>query len=104
MLDRIKHAFAVDTAGSPPTPEQRALLDRLAREIVRREMATPALLFLEMARPVNYLGAQALHYFAPLVTTLVDAGSYEQFAEFLARRDAIEILISAISEQQQADR
>lgn len=58
----LKHAFAVDPPGpAEPTPAQRAAVDRVCFEITKRHLSTPALLFLETFRPLNYLGSQVLH-------------------------------------------
>jgi len=93
----LKHAFAVDPDGpAEATDAERAVAARLCREIVRRRMATPALMFLEMCRPLNYLGSQAMHFFAPVATTLFNAHGYRTFAGFLERRGSIDYLCREI--------
>ena len=93
----LKHAFAVDADGpAEPTDTQRAIVDRICREVVRRRISTPALLFLEANRPLNYLGSQVMHFFAPLATVLLDKGSYQAFATFLEHRGSIEYLCRRI--------
>ena len=83
----LKHAFAVDPPGpAEPTEVQRQIADRLCRLIVRRRLTAPALLYLEVARPLNYVGAQMLHFFRPILTALFDARGCEEFASFLERR------------------
>lgn len=95
----LKHAFAVDPPGAAePTPEQAAVIDRVCREVVRRGLATPALLSLETCRPLNYLGSQALHFFAPVVSALTDARGYHLFAEFLENRGSVDYLCRRIEE------
>ena len=60
-LDWLKHAFAVGPAGPfEPTEAQRELIDRLCRQIVARELTTPALLFLESVGPLGFVTSQAL--------------------------------------------
>jgi hypothetical protein len=89
----LKHAFAVDPPGpAEPTPEQRAAVQRICEEIVRRRMTTPALVFLEMSRPLNYLGAQTLHFFRPFVSAFTTTEQYAQFAAFLEHRGSIDYL------------
>lgn len=93
----LRNAFAVDPPGpAEPSEEERPLIDRICREVVRRGMATPALLALEMSRPLNYLSAQAMHFFQPFATVLVRPGDWERFAAFLERRGSIEHLLSRI--------
>jgi len=96
--DWLRNAFAVGPHLDPPTDEQRQLLEKISREIVNRRMTTPALAFLEMSRPMNFLGAQAMHFFAPVLTTVFDAQAYESFSKFLERRDAIDIWCEQIEE------
>ncbi len=94
-----KKAFAVDPEGpSEPTDQQRELVDRLCQEVVRRRMTSPALMALEMFQPMNYLGSQAMHFFAPIATAIFDANDYNQFATFLERRGSVEYLCRKIEE------
>ena len=95
----LKHAFAVDPQGPvEPTEQQRTVVDRVCREVVRRGMVTPALMFLEVSRPLNYLGSQAMHFFAPIVSMATDVEGYEQFAAFLEQRGSIDYLWRRIEE------
>lgn len=98
LLKLLQHAFAVDTALPAPAPAQTRLVDRLAREVVRRHLTTPALAFLEMSRPLNFLGAQAMHFFTPMAAALFDGDSYQTFAQFLERRDAIDLIAARIEQ------
>jgi len=95
----LKHAFAVDPPGpAEPTEAQRAVVDGVCRKVVERGMTTPALLVLEMSRPLNYVGAQSLHFFAPIVSALTDARGHRHFAEFLERRGSVEYLCRRIEQ------
>ena len=89
----LKHAFAVDSdAGRELSDDERRVIDRLCGEVVSRGLAGPAAMLLEMSRPLNYLGAQALHFFQPMISALTDVDGPRVFAAFLERRDAIDIL------------
>jgi hypothetical protein len=95
----LRHAFAVDPPGpAEPTAAQHAIAERLVREIVRRRMSTPALLFLEACRPLNMLGAQALHFLQPLISAVADGDAPRHFAEFLERRGSVDWLCRRIEE------
>ena len=63
----FKHAFAVRPEQQDFTTADLALLDRVARAIVTRGMATPATLFLDSMGPMNFLGSQALHFLTPII-------------------------------------
>ena len=99
MMDEFKNAFAVEKPG-PATPSdvQREIIERVCKEVVRRHMATPALMMLEMSRSLNYVGAQAMHFFTPLVSVVTDAKGYEQFAMFLEKRGSIAYMCARIEE------
>lgn len=87
----LKHAFAIEAAESfQPTEPQRALVDRLCREIISRGLTTPALLFLESARPLNYLTAQGMTFFSPLVSLLGSEAACKEVATFLEHRGSVE--------------
>lgn len=98
MFERLKHAFAAETHPEPPTAEQMQLVDRVAKEVVRRRLTVPAMAFLEMSRPLNYLSAQLMHFFSPVLTAILNQRDYENFANFLERRDSIELLSTRIEE------
>jgi hypothetical protein len=93
----LKHAFAVEAAGrAEPSETQRILIEKLCREVVRRRMTTPALLMLEMGRPLNYVSAQLLHFFQPMLTILANAGEYQAFTEFLEQRGSIDYIVTRL--------
>ncbi|MGD9856555.1 MAG: hypothetical protein AB7U20_16530 [Planctomycetaceae bacterium] len=96
-LDWLKHAFAVGTAERlEPAVEQSEVVDRLCGEIVRRGLTTPAIVYLEMSRPLGFLAAQAIHFFTPLIAALTDAQEHRHFADFLEQRGAIDYLLGRI--------
>lgn len=98
-MEWLKHAFAVGRAEpAEPTEAQRDLVDRICREVVRRRMTVPAQIALEMARPMNYMSAQLMHFFEPFLTVLTDAVAYNHLSSFLEQRGSVEY----ISERLQA--
>ena len=93
----FKHAFAIDPPGpAEPNEAQCAVIDKLCAEVVRRHMTGPALLMLEMHRPFNYLSAQVLTFFQPIVSVLTDAVGYQQFTLFLEQRGSIDYLVQRL--------
>ncbi|MHC5024029.1 MAG: hypothetical protein ACYTGG_08965 [Planctomycetota bacterium] len=99
-MNWFKHAFAVDPPGpAEPTPQQQPVVDRICREIARRHLTTPGLIALEMFRPLNFLGAQALRFLEPAVWSIARAQGferYQQFALFLERRGSMDYLCRRI--------
>jgi hypothetical protein len=97
LVDKFKHAFAVEPSGpAEPNEHQREPVDVICREVVRRRLATPALLFLEMSRPLTTVSAALMQFFGPIATILVDPNAYRHFAEFIERRGSIEYLCRRI--------
>jgi hypothetical protein len=96
----LKHAFAVDPPGpAEPTPPQQEAVDWFCRQVARRHLATPALIALEMSRPLNFVGAQAMQFFSPGVWAVVRQQTYQQykhFATYLERRGSLDYLARRI--------
>ena len=81
---------------------ERRLVDALAERVVRRGLSTPAILFLESVRPMNFLASQALTFFAPLAAVALPVASQGELAtlgRLLERRDSIEQIVRAIEER-----
>ena len=95
LREWLKHAFAVDDGPLKPTPEQAALVEQLAQEVVRRGMTAPALMFLGMSEPLNYVTAQAIHFFTPMINAVVETNAHKTLAELLEHRGAIEFICRA---------
>jgi hypothetical protein len=95
----LKHAFAVEKPGDVEiTPAQAALVDRVCREVVRRRLTAPALVALEMSRPLNFVTAQAIHFFDPILQTFGNVHAAREFALFLEQRGSIDFLAKRIAE------
>lgn len=96
----LKHAFAVDPPGpAEPTDDQRPAVDWLCMQIARRHLTTPGIIFLELTQPLNYILAQAAHFFRPGVWAVMPRASYRGYvhlAEYLEQRGAMEYLRSRI--------
>jgi hypothetical protein len=93
----LKHAFAVDPSGpAQPDEEQRPVVEALCAEVVRRRLTSPALIALEMSRPLNYVSAQLLHFFQPFLAAVADTAAYDHFTRFLEQRGSIEYLVERL--------
>ena len=84
------------TGPRPRTPEDEALLDRLAGATVRWGMSVPAIFLLESSKPLSFVGSQFLHFLSPIVHTVLDAEELDRLAVLLERRDTVEDLIRRI--------
>ena len=101
---KLRHAFAIDDPEDfEPTDRERELVRKICREVVRRRMTTPALMLLEMSRPLNSLGAQARHFFKPFGSVLVDPKAWEDFAAFVEKRGSVEFVCRSIEDEVAAE-
>jgi hypothetical protein len=98
---RLHQAFALEPEGAPLSVEELALLERVAEAVVNREMAVPAVVFLESVGPMNFLGSQALHFFTPILEVVFPQRDVERVALLLERRDTLSRLASLIERRAQ---
>jgi len=91
---KLKYAFSVEEEGL--SEEELALVERAARAVVGRGLATPALLFLESVRPLNFIGSQVMRFLEPAVRSVFSAEDYGKFAGILERREGLDALIGYI--------
>lgn len=104
LAAHVRHAFAVVPEGRPLTPDEVALLERVADVVVRRGMATPSVMFLESLGPMNFLGSQVLHFFTPLLEVVFPQRDVERVAVLLERRDTLARLAALIETRAEAQR
>lgn len=83
-----------------PEDEQHALLEKLAQWIVRRNLTTPAILFLETGKPLNFLGSQLLIAFSPFVQAFFKGEQYHKIALILEKDENVELLLQLIEQSE----
>jgi len=84
-------------AEKPAMPEEElAILKKVAKQVVDRRMAVPAIVFLESVKPLNYIGSQVLVFFEPIVQTVFNFKDYNTFRSALEKRESIETMILQI--------
>ena len=77
--------------------EQRdGLIEKFAQRVVRYQLATPALLFLEMHRPVAFLVGQSLLLGSGFLAPLFGPQNVQQMAKLLEKRENIARLLERI--------
>lgn len=81
-----------------PQHEQRELLEKVAMQVVKRRLTVPAILFLEMCKPLNFLGSQALIALNPFVQAIIKTTEYQKFALIIEKDANVELLIRLIEE------
>lgn len=73
--------------------ETENLLEKAAEEIRKRRLEAPAILFLEMHKPLAYVGANASLVMAPFAVPFVGYDFVNNYSRLLAERSNVERLI-----------
>jgi len=81
----------------PPIPDaEDRVLEKVAKKVIMWRMATPAIMFLESVKPLNYIGAQTMVFFEPIVQTIFNFTDYDTFRAAMERRENVENLLQKI--------
>jgi len=80
--------------------EQLMLLQRLANKVVQLRMTTPAILFMESVRPLNYVGSQVMVFLAPLVQIVFSSPEWDQLQQVLEKRESLGYIVDLIEEKE----
>jgi hypothetical protein len=88
-----------DDARDELSPEERErLIDDLARKIVDRRLETPAIMFLEMHKPVAFLASQSMLVAAPFLAPMFGRDGVERYSRLFSSQDNVELLIRRIED------
>lgn len=90
------HAFTIGPGEGGVTAEERALLEKVAQLIVKRDMAAPAVLLLESVGPLGFLGSQLLHALTPLLDLVCSQAELEKMAHLLEKRESVSLLVEMV--------
>ncbi len=102
------HAFSLEPP--PLSPDDEALLDRIAERVVARGLATAAIFTLENVRAVAPIASAAavvaapiaehavplIGRVAPFLRLIEDAAEYNRLARLLERREFVDLLTKKI--------
>ena len=76
--------------------EQREVLARVAEEIIRRRMTTPAIFMLEGLRPLSFVASQLLVVIGPFVQALLSLKQYGVLCDALEDRSNLDWLLDRL--------
>jgi len=94
MLD----ATPAQTDEELSTEERDKLIDELARKIVKRRLETPAILFLEMHKPITFLASQSLLAASPFLVPLFGRDGVRRYSRLFSTQENVELLIRRIED------
>lgn len=72
------------------------MIRKLAERVLKYGLSVPAILFLEMGKPLSYVGSQTMVFFAPIATSLFPGDGYNRLTRLFENRDNIERLMQEI--------
>lgn len=78
--------------------EKQKLLERVAKEISKRRLETPAILFLEMHKPLANVAGHAAIAFSPFLMPFLGFKTVDEYSQFFADRENIEALITKLED------
>ncbi len=76
------------------TKRRNEIINAIADRIKQFGFIVPAIFFLEMHKPISFLGGQAMHFFSPIVSVFFE--TFEDYAYFFDERENIELLIQRL--------
>lgn len=86
-------AFAL---GPPPDKKDEEAAEWVARKIVERGLAAPAIFILESIKPFSFLMNQMAVGVQPFIAPFFGSERYEKLPKFLEKRENVELLIQKI--------
>ena len=72
------------------------ILTTFANNVVQRRLSVPCVFFLELYKPLSFIGSQLLHFFGPLATFIISHNKYYQFTSLVEDRQNINFVLSEI--------
>jgi len=89
-----------------PLSEERKeeLIEALARFVVERGLAAPAVLFLELHCPLAFVGSQAGIVFSPFLVALFGFQRVDEYTQLMSERENWDRLIERIEELEEERR
>ena len=84
--------------------EERKVLARVLRAIIKRRLTALALFTLESLKPLSFIASQSLIVFGPLIRAVLSVADYDIFVRAIENRDNIEWMIQQLEtvEERQA--
>lgn len=80
--------------------QSEQLIEHLAEQISRWRLTMPAILLLQVTRPLSFIASQGLLLCQPLLSFVYDAPRIADYAELLADRATIDRLVARLEEEE----
>ena len=76
--------------------DDKRFLEKIAKKIHQHGMATPAVFFLEMTKPLALLGSHFLVFFGPIINSFIQSENYYRSVQVFEEPKNVEILLKLI--------
>lgn len=76
--------------------EENVLIEKAAREVERRRLEAPAILALEMHKPLAYVGSQASIAFAPFIAPFLGFDFINNYSRLFSKQENVERLLKRL--------
>lgn len=110
-MEAISHLFDFlrprpedETELAATAARKQELSEKLARAIRARRLESPAVLLLELNRPLGFLASQATFFARPFLSFLLDPEDISAAAEVLADPQALDQLIARVAGDPEGER
>jgi hypothetical protein len=98
LLDLLRARPEPDEERAEREAKQSDLIDRLARAVVARRLEAPAVLFLELNRPLGFIFSQATCFARPFLAFFLPTADVEAAAQVLDNPSALDALLTRIGD------
>lgn len=78
--------------------EAQIMIDKVARFVAERGMASAGILMVESLRPLHGIGSQFMYFILPFAEVLFDSKKYQQFALLLEKEEYVRQLVTRMDE------
>ncbi len=79
--------------------DEKRIIERIVEQVSKRKLWAPAMLLVEMHRPLAYLASQAMVAFSPFVAPFIGIDAVNDYSRLMARPGAMERLVQRIEEE-----
>jgi hypothetical protein len=97
LLDFLRPRPEDEAERAAAQARKQEIIEKLSRAIISRRLQSPAVLFLELNRPLGFLVSQAALFARPFLAFFLPAQDVSAAAEVLADPEAFERLLSRLS-------
>jgi hypothetical protein len=98
LLDLLRPRAEEEAERAGAQARKQEIIEKLARAIISRRLQSPAVLFLELNRPLGFLASQAALFARPFLSFFLRPEDVSAAAEVLADPEAFDQLLSRLSD------